>query len=168
MKKKFLQTQLLISIGYLTLTPLTFLQSANDDIAAISTALMAGWRNAKKNSDVEATTLLTSAIDTFTSLQETQKTAFKKQQETINEQSEAIALLKIKLEETEKKVGVATKNAATQAQEQIQTIATQKDALWRELQALQDDNNKLRNQIALMQHVVTHVAPAPNGAPIGG
>jgi len=155
MKKYSLQTQLLISIGCMMFSATSFLHST--ETATISNALMAGWRHAKKNNDLEAINLLATAIDQFAALQNNLKSIIDTQAETIKKNNDTIAELQKNLAQkaAELRSAASSNTAVAQAQAETQQIRTEKENLTREHQALQAENNTLRSQIALMQHAVS-------------
>ncbi len=163
MKKNTNQKQLLIYLGIVIAGISGFTCTATPE-KIIGDGLMSGWRNAKKNNDPEAISLIATAIDNFAILQKNYASA-------TEQYRTELAMYKNKTLELEKELQQAktdlresaTINKTVADTERARDEAhAQRDTAVQELQRLQKEYNTLRGRLALLNATETSPLVIPN------
>jgi predicted nucleic acid-binding Zn-ribbon protein len=121
---------------------------------SITTALTVAWKLANTSQEIEKRDLIAKAIDDFKELMSSYKTLITQQPRLEHKVAHTITVLQQRLANAEKKLRLAQTQEAdlTTAQAEVQKKAVELDDLRKELRTLQEENNRLRNQVTLMFH----------------
>ena len=160
MKKQHITLQLIISIATFTYTGIQSgsqeaLLQAEDAGQTIRTALTTGWRIAKNNKEnTDASDTIAKGIDAFGILFEAYLGLLKRQPSLEVQVTDTIDTLKQSLTQAQTKLREARAKEAdlAKAQAELITRTGENNDLQQKVQALQEENTKLKEQLTLTLH----------------
>jgi|GEM_PF-6689355 len=164
MKKLRTLMQQIISIAILTIIlhyrplfsdeQLQETQAVTEPGSSIQAALTLSWKLAQASQDTEKRDLIAKAIDDFRDLLGTYKTLINQQPRLEQKVAHTITVLQQRITSAERKLRTAQtqESELVTAQADLQKKSVEIADLRKELTTLQEENNRLRNQVTLMYH----------------
>ncbi len=121
---------------------------------SIQNALTIAWKLATTTQDHEKRDLIAKAMDDFRELMSTYKKLVTQQPKLEQKVAHTVTILQQQLTSAERKLRTTQTQEADLAttQAEVQRKAVEIDDLRKELRTLQDENNRLRNQVTLLFH----------------